>query len=265
MSLNSRMFNRKKNHLTAKTIETRCLKEQEVSEMYQLFESFYDNVSLKIFTQDLYKKDKVILMKNHFREIKGFSTLQEFTEFSEGRPYHIIYSGDTIIHPDYWGTSVLTMEFLKNILLIKVKNPLRPVWWLLLSKGFKTYLLLANNFIIYYPRHTKETPEKYKLLMHQIAEKLFPGTLNPATSTLHFTEGTHEKLKASLAPIDSGMLKKHPKINFFYQANPGWESGDELLCLGKVNWLLGIYHPTSVVFKRGRRFFNKKIKLRGAN
>jgi hypothetical protein len=39
----------------------------------------------------------------------------------------------------------------KLIIKLRVKYPFNEFYWLLISKGYKTYLLLANNYYVYYP------------------------------------------------------------------------------------------------------------------
>ncbi len=238
-----------KKKLVAKTIKITSLKEQQISEMFKLFEMFYDNVAFERFRSDLLKKSRVILMLNLKKEVKGFSTLDEFDYLHEGKNFRILYSGDTIIDPEHWGTSVLTMAFLKQMLLLKMKYFSRPVWWFLISKGYKTYLLLANNFIHYYPRYDQETPKEYFDLLSGLSNRIYPGKFNQATGVIEFNEGEHEKLKATIAPITKELELKYPKIAFFNHQNPNWQRGDELACIGKVDPLLGVIHPIKLIKK----------------
>ena len=140
-----------KKKLIAKTIKVQSLRESQIDEMFKLFEIFYENVSFLRFKSDLFAKTKVIILLDTEKRIQGFSTFYDFDFPHHQKNYRVLFSGDTIIAPTYWGTSALTMEFLKNMILLKLKYPTRPVWWFLISKGYKTYLLLANNFIQYYP------------------------------------------------------------------------------------------------------------------
>lgn len=222
--------------------------------MFKLFEIFYENVSFERFKSDLSAKSRVILLLDKEKKIQGFSTLYDFDFLHENKNYRILYSGDTIIAPSYWGTSALTMEFLKNIIILKLKNPTRPVWWFLISKGYKTYLLLANNFIKYYPRYEEKTPSEYNNLITALSEKFYPGKFNRNNGVIEFAEGEHEHLKDSVAPITEELMNKYPKIKFFNSQNPGWKKGDELACIGEVDPLLGIVHP----FKLVKKFIKRK-------
>ncbi|GAB4409414.1 MAG: hypothetical protein OHK0056_11410 [Bacteriovoracaceae bacterium] len=239
--------------LKAQTVDVQKIGHNTRKEMFELFQNFYDNVSFEQFCIDMNNKTSVIILTSAHKKIRGFSTLTSFDVIQDGVEQHIIYSGDTIIDPSYWGTAALTMEFLKNIIKAKLRRPFKPVWWFLISKGYKTYLLMANNFINYFPRYDRSTPENTVHLMHEISQRLFPGRLDKNRGVLVFDDGRHEKLKEFVAPITDVMKQKSPKIRFFAERNPNWQAGEELICLGEVSLLLAIVHPLKVLKKTIRK------------
>lgn len=235
--------------LISKTIKIKSLRDSQIDEMFKLFEIFYENVSFDRFRSDLLNKTKTIILLDAQRKVQGFSTFYDFDFLHEKKNYRILFSGDTIISPEYWGTSALTMEFLKNLIIIKLKYPFRPVWWFLISKGYKTYLLLANNFLQYYPRFDKETPQSQKNLIEALSERFYPGKFNPKTGVIEFGINEHEHLKESIAPITRDLMDRYPKIKFFNSHNPEWKNGNELACIGEVDPLLSIVHPIKIMRK----------------
>ena len=243
-----------KRKLISKTIKISSLYDTQIEEMFKLFEIFYENVSFERFQHDLKAKTRVIIMLDKNKRIQGFSTLYDFDFLHHDKNYRILFSGDTIIAPDYWGTSALTMEFLKNMILLKIKYPTRPVWWFLISKGYKTYLLLANNFLNYYPRYDRETPQEHDSLLQSLSNKFYPGKYNSKTGVIEFSPEEHERLRDTIAPITNELMDKYPKIKFFQAKNPNWIKGCELACIGEVNPLLGIVHPIKLV----RKIFKSK-------
>jgi hypothetical protein len=238
-----------KKKLIAKTIKVRSLRESQIDEMFKLFEIFYENVSFERFKKDLLNKSKVIILLDVETRIQGFSTFYDFDFQHKTKLIRVLYSGDTIIAPDYWGTSALTLEFLKNMIWLKLKYPTRPVWWFLISKGYKTYLLLANNFMQYYPRFDQSTPPQYKGLIQGLSDRFYPGKFNSESGVIEFEFNEHERLKDSIAPITKELIEKFPKIKFFNDMNPGWKKGDELACIGEVDPLLGVVHPLKLLKK----------------
>ena len=112
-------------------------------------------------------------------------------------------------------------------------RPLTPVYWFLISKGYKTYLLLSRNYTTYWPRHDKATPSWERTLIGHLATDKYGSSYRPATGVLRF-EAREGRLKDGVAPVDPEALT-HPDIRFFLQRNPGHVDGDELCCVGKVD------------------------------
>ena len=83
---------------------------REEKEMFLLMDTFYDHMNEDIFLDDLNKKHYCILLKNKAGEIMGFSTQQILSFEIDGESIHGVFSGDTIIHKDYWGS----MELFKD-------------------------------------------------------------------------------------------------------------------------------------------------------
>ena len=249
--------------LKATTIPIGKVTTTNIEDMFKLYEKYYDNISKSQFTKDLKNKNKVILLKNAEGSICGFSTLAYFHLNDHPKRPYCIYSGDTIIHQDYWGSSKLTMEFLKNILLTKLIHPFSPVWWFLISKGYRTYLLLANNFNEYYPKIDSPTPQDKLDIVEALSNKVYPNRFDRKTGIISFKDCVHEKLKPYVAPITEGMCQKNEKINFFQNSNPNWRDGEELACLGKISFILGVLHPYKIFKKKylSKIFKTSKNKL----
>ena len=134
------------------------LSDAEQARMLSLMQLCYDNVDPTRFVADLANKRDVIVLVDGDGTIMGFSTVRIAEEMLEGRRVDILFSGDTVIHPDCWGAKALQWGFLAYTLRHKLRRPWRPLYWLLLSKGYKTYLLLTNNFPTAFPRRGHAAP-----------------------------------------------------------------------------------------------------------
>lgn len=245
--------------LKANTVPISKITQDQKTAMFELFQKFYEDVDKDQFIKDMNAKDSIIILTSKNKELRGFSTLTSFDVLEDNRLHHIIYSGDTIIDPSYWGTAALTMEFLKNIIKAKMKRPFSPVWWYLISKGYKTYLLMANNFMNYYPRYDRKTPVVVQKIMNDVSEKLYPGRHDQNNGILVFQGERHEKLKDFVAPISQQLKEKYPKIKFFADKNPNWMNGDELVCLGEVNLALSVVHPFKVISKTIKKIGHRRV------
>jgi len=225
---------------------------QNQQEMFEVFASYYDNAFLETFERDLAEKEVVFLIRCAVsRKVVGFSTLKRYQVELEGEKAPVFFSGDTIVHKDYWGKNGLGLAFGRYLLREKLKHPLRPVYWNLISKGYKTYLLLTNNFGTFYPRYDQPTPPRMQALIDACGRTLYPENYNPASGVIEFASkpgSVKDRLKGSVACIEEEHLK-NPKIAFFQQRNPRWESGDELVCLGEFTLRMFL----SVLLKKARK------------
>lgn len=221
--------------LLASTVRVKKIKRFEIERMYELFSDYYENHTIETFEHDLYEKNHVILLKDkQDGSIQGFSTLLRVPLKKFGKKVIGVYSGDTILNKEYWGSPALGIEFLKYLWMLKVKRPGTAVYWFLISKGYKTYLLMARNFATHYPRYEMDTPEVYKNLMSDFYSKKF-GSDYHAEKDLIIHEGRSCALKEHVADITPDLLKD-PKIAFFQKKNSGWTSGHELACIARMTY-----------------------------
>ena len=218
--------------------------------MFALFERYYDAVDRSRFEADLDAKDHVILLRdNETHTIRGFSTLRRLTFEHEGVMHRGVYSGDTVIDKDYWGGSALGRAFLFYLLREWLRRPTKPLWWFLISKGYKTYLLMANNFEEHWPRFEASTPREAKSIMDGFAQQLFGDAYYPAPGLVRHANSLGH-LREDIACIDEDLLAANPRVQFFQDSNPQWSDGDELVCVARMRWSM----PFTYAWKKRRAF-----------
>ncbi|MBP9062687.1 MAG: hypothetical protein KBF81_02815 [Aquabacterium sp.] len=206
-----------------------------IKQMYDLYASFYENTALDVFLQDLSKKSGVILVTRKSDEkVVGFSTLTCFDIEVEGRNARGIFSGDTIIEPAYWGNNALAATFHRRVVIERLKKPFTPFYWFLISKGYKTYLLLANNFYNHYP-NVNGGDARYRRVTEAYCNALFPEAFDRERMVLDFGHD-YVRLKGDVAEITPELKAANPHIAFFDRINPEWRRGTELPCVGSVDY-----------------------------
>ena len=212
-------------------------------DMYSVFSRYYANTDLQTFVQDMSKKSGIFLLREkNTARIVGFSTWTEMPlSYGKGKAIGV-FSGDTILEKDYWGNRALQQAFALRMLKLKISRPGTRVFWLLISKGYKTYLLLANNFLRHYPNYRSRN-EPLVRVIDQYCERLFPDYYDRDNRVLNFGDDS-QHLKDDVADITSSMRAANAKIRFFDDTNPGWRRGTELPCVGEVcaRTLLGFFH-----------------------
>lgn len=216
-------------------------------EMFALLEQTYDCVSEARFVADLQNKDSVILLRESGSgRICGFSTLKKITAPTTGEV--VFYSGDTVVSREYWGTRILGTEFLRNLFWEKLRRPWRKVYWVLISKGYKTYLLMANNFRVHYPRYECPTPPAVQRQMDALGGRLFAAHYHAAEGVVRFPSSLGQ-LKPGVADVRE-VDTPDPRVAFFQSRNPGWAGGDELFCLAEMSLTLPLRYAAKRVFRR---------------
>nr|AUN37172.1 hypothetical protein [uncultured bacterium] len=235
-------------NLKARIVSVSDLSFENEARMFQLMQTYYDDVSREQFLTDLSKKSDVILLFDKTGgQIQGFSTLLCLRVECGNKTVRGIFSGDTIVEKKYWGQRCLGKAFLRFLFTEKLKHPFEPLYWLLISKGYKTYLMMANNFSQYYPRFDKATPAAKKALMDAFYATLY-GDDYDAQAGLIKSSGETYKLKAGVAAISPALMKTNAKIAFFQTANPDWQKGFELACLARMTLWMPFRYGVKVLF-----------------
>lgn len=224
----------KRERVGAETVPLERVSPKDILDMYGLFCQYYDNVDFNTFVRDMNKKQAVIMIREKkSRGMRGFSTITEVPLTFKNRKAIGVFSGDTIMHKDHWGSSALHRAFFLYIVNLLIRNPHRRIFWILISKGYKTYLLLANNWDNYYPRHDRPVQPEYEAIVESYCDQLWPGVYDKKTKTLNFG-ANYQCLKGEVTPITDHMRKKFPKIAYFEKCNPNWVDGVELPCVGEA-------------------------------
>ncbi|MFN8847594.1 MAG: hypothetical protein ACK5W9_12160 [Bdellovibrionales bacterium] len=240
-----------KDSLSSQVLSPRLLSEKQRREMFQVFSQYYEGHSFEQFMKDLLEKDDVILLlEKSTGQIQGFSTLLKIKLQVGDKQIWAVYSGDTVLNRKHWGSKALGVTFLMYLFRLKLKNPFQEVYWFLISKGYKTYLIMANNFKTHFPRLEFSTPRFEKELMDDFYSKKF-GSLYDSTSGLIQPHGPSCHLKVDVADIDRELLK-NPRIAYFQKMNPDWQKGTELCCIARMSLLMPFYYIMKKVFKTKR-------------
>ena len=206
-----------------------------IRQMYALYAGFYENTSLDVFLNDLSKKSGVILVTRKADDrVVGFSTQTFFDLKVDGRRVRGIFSGDTIVDPAYWGNNALANTFYRRLVIERLKQPFVPFYWFLISKGYKTYLLLTNNFYNYYP-NVRGQDERYRRVTEAYCEQLFPQYFDRERMLLDFGDD-YVRLKGDVADITPELRAANPHIAFFEKVNPTWRRGTEVPCIGACDY-----------------------------
>ena len=202
------------------------------SDMFALFEQYYDAVTPEQFLRDLESKTIAILLTGDDGVLQGFSTLEIIHFETEDGPAMALYSGDTIISHEYWGEQTLSYAWCFFAGQVKHQHPDIPLYWFLIVKGHRTYRYLPAFTRSFYPTCREATPPKLQGIMDRLATAKFGDAYQQGAGILHFPE-SRGHLRPRWAELDDKLQAK-PHVAYFLRTNPGFASGDELVCITEL-------------------------------
>src|SRR5689334_16827809 len=104
--------------------------------MFALLARHFAGVTREQFEKDLAGKSHAILIQRE-SQLVGFSTLLAYETEFDGAPVSVVYSGDTIVAPEAWGTTSLFRAWIECVRGLRREFPRGKYYWLLLTSGFR--------------------------------------------------------------------------------------------------------------------------------
>jgi hypothetical protein len=199
--------------------------------MYALMAEHYANVTPERFAADLAEKQWVLEVHDASGDLRGFSTQMLLSVKLDGRRTRALFSGDTIVHRDDWGQTALTQQWGRFALSLMDQFCGDPLYWFLISKGYKTYRFLPVFFHEFYPRYDRPTPARIQTLVANLAYGKFGDAFDGVEIIKAEPDGC--RLLPGVAELAPGRLQD-PHVRFFQDRNPQHEQGDELCCLAPL-------------------------------
>jgi hypothetical protein len=198
-----------------------------IDSMLRILIKYYANTTQENFHRDLFSKTAAICLFNPIsHNLIGFSTLSEFMHTVDGQEYAILFSGDTIIEKEFWGSQALVLGFGEYMVSMMNRYSNNEIYWFLISKGIRTYKYLPAFFKEYYPNHVSKTPEKHQRIMDSLATLLFPDIYDKSAGVLRVVDAQYLKSEYFPSPHPNNEIE-----TFYFSRNPGYVKGDELVCL----------------------------------
>lgn len=217
--------------------------------MEQLLGAHFEGVDSAAFARDLDEKNWVVLLEEDGR-LAGFTTLLAYETEAAGEPLAVVYSGDTIVDRGARGSAALPQAWIAAVRALhegRVADggggglaggagaggggPRRRLFWLLLTSGFRTYRFLPVFWRDFHPRPGGPPPAAARSLLTTLARERLGGSYLPELGIARLP--TPQVLAPDQREVPPGKLAD-PHVAFFLASNPGWEAGDELVCLTEI-------------------------------
>lgn len=219
----------KEKKLLGKLMNVSELSSEQKIRMLHLLKIYFDNVKEDLFFKDLSEKKWIIIFEDTINgEIQGFSTQTLMESEIDGVPVKALFSGDTIIDKNYWGSRELPRIWGKLVLSLINRFKGTKFYWFYISKGYMTYLLMPRYFYNFYPKYDSEIIKFEKKVLDTLAFKKFGSGYDSKNGIVKIKFNYY--LKKEVGQITEDLLED-PNIRFFKSKNPNYIRGEELACL----------------------------------
>ncbi|HVT57025.1 MAG TPA: hypothetical protein VHR45_01380 [Thermoanaerobaculia bacterium] len=212
--------------------------------MEQLLAAHFEGVTHASFNRDLDEKNWVVLLEEGGR-LSGFTTLLTYESSVAGEPLAVVYSGDTIMERGAHGSAALPQAWIAAVRALHEgglggniggagaapSRPQRRLFWLLLTSGFRTYRFLPVFWRDFQPCPGTPPPPAARSLLDALARERLGSCYLPELGIARLA--APQLLARDLREVPAGKLAD-PYVALFLASNPGWESGDELVCLTEI-------------------------------
>lgn len=213
-------------------LDAKAVGADDLRAMVSLMDGHYENVTGAGFSADLARKDRVAVFRDRGR-IRGFSTLVMLTERIDEVPVRVFFSGDTVMDRSCRNSVALPFAVAREMLRELDRAPAEPMYWLLTSKGYKTFRSLRVFFRDFFPRGGRTLSDFEARVLASVCLRLFDGRLDRDRWTLRASE-SDQRLRRGVADITDA-IRVRPDIADFERLNPGHARGDELVCLARFS------------------------------
>jgi hypothetical protein len=202
----------------------------EKAEMFRLLSDHFNGVTPEQFARDLAEKNLAVLLESDSRLV-GFSTLMAYTATFDGEQLNVIYSGDTIVAQEAWGSTALPRAWVAGVDTLRSSLPPGRCFWLLLTSGFRTYRFLPVFWRVFHPCFDSPTPPVTQRMLEALSGQRFGGQFDRKSGIVRFNHP--QRLRRDLREVPQERTRD-PHIAFFLSRNPGHGNGDELVCLTEL-------------------------------
>ena len=202
------------------------LSTENKQDLFQLMLEVYDGINWNKFLSDMNQKNYILILYNKDNAIAGFTTIQVF-DFENKL---IIYSGDTVIEEVSRGDIELMRAWWRFSYTIQEKNPAKQVFWLLISKGWRTYKFFPLFLKEIYPTYKCNTPEEIQKFIDRLSHYKFGDSYKNGLVISEYPD----KLKSGKNDIPE-KRREDKDVKFFLEKNPDFYKGNELVCLAELS------------------------------
>ena len=173
--------------------------------------------------------------------LAGMASIDVYPVEYRGRRLVVIFTGHVLLRPEYRGQNLLQRLGFRTFIGVRLRYPLRPIYWFVDTLSYKSYLLMPRNLRECWPRYDRPTPAWERGLMDFLARRRYGEHWRPEQGIVARSE------RKQVCPETAQLAgdPEDPHLEFYARANPGHAEGDMLVCLCPLsarNWLSAALH-----------------------
>lgn len=220
--------------IMSQTKQIADLTSMERAAMFGLLSLEFLGTRRENFIHDLEEKEVVALLRreSYDGEIVGFSTLMLLDLPIEGRKVKAVFSGDTTVLPEFRSSSGIGVEVGRYFMKALETFPEHEIYYILISKGWRTYKVLPFFFKSFAPKYDTPTSIRDKAVMDAFGSVKYPKDYDPDRGLIAFSKETQRLVPGSIDAVPPHNPDSHTA--FFLKKNATYLSGTELVCVGAV-------------------------------
>jgi len=206
-------------------------------DVWRLTQALYDT-DRDFVERTLRTHQRMVLFRSRGEgALVGIAAVDIVPVIYRGRALVALYTSHVLIDERHRGQNLIQRVGFRTFLEVRLRFPLRPIYWFFDTFSYKSYLLLPRNFRDYWPRFDRATPAWERGLMHELAGRFHGSAWRPEQGVA--LRSGRKRLRLDTAPLDP-TVTRNPDLDFFARSNPGHAEGDMLVCLcplNTTNWL----------------------------
>ena len=211
------------------------LDDRAKARMFELLEQSFEGVCRVAFLADLAEKDTVLLLVDAASgRIAGFSTLMRFRVGTPRGEVMVVFSGDTAVEEsarNSWGFGYGLDAYFREA---RQEAGRTPVYYVLISKGWRTYRVLAFLFRAFFPAPAGGPDAHGSELVRAFGAYNYPDRFDARRGlVIGRPDGPRIRRGGPDALVANRLADPH--VRFFAAANPRHDQGDELVCVADVS------------------------------
>eukprot|EP01124_Arcella_intermedia_P027009 TRINITY_DN51_c1_g1_i1.p1 TRINITY_DN51_c1_g1~~TRINITY_DN51_c1_g1_i1.p1 ORF type:complete len:716 (+),score=115.09 TRINITY_DN51_c1_g1_i1:70-2217(+) len=237
----------------SQVISGRQLSDEEIRSLYNLFITFFINEykTFEIFKEYIRSGVTCLLFyTTHEKKLIGFIILNTHEYYLDKQFFRVVQGDFFGLSSEHRNNYLPILTLVKYCFLHRLRYPFSPMYYFFITYSYRSYLSFGRTIGNYWPRHSTPTPPREKKILDFLGKKAAEGWGQYSEDTcVILQKAKGESGRMALCLSEPRTLTK--TIEFFFQLDPGFRSGDCLCVLCEIsfsNFAKGIWK----VFKRWR-------------